>query len=300
MSPEELANLSGWTPNARLCGWRNDGGHYQIGNAIASKFRMPNYADSGEPLLLYKAWHDVLGSEPAYVGQQIGDCVSFGHAHANDLLQCIEISAFGEASEYRETDTEFIYGESRKVAHILSNQDGSYGAAAAKAMLDVGIVSREMLGNQGAYSGKRAKSWGLNGPPSEIEQEANAFRLGSVSRITSWEQLVAAIWNGMPTTVCSNQGFTMTRDDQGFCIPHGQWGHCMFCAGLRFDRPGGLICQSWGPNVPDGPTDLEQPSFSFWVDKEVLVRMLALGDSWALSRAPEFVKRELPHYWRTW
>ena len=44
-----------------------------------------------EPVLLYKAWSDVLGKYPDYVAQQIGDCVSFGHGHGNDLLQCIEI-----------------------------------------------------------------------------------------------------------------------------------------------------------------------------------------------------------------
>ena len=70
------------------------------------------------PILLYKAWYDVLGKDPAYPAQQIGDCVSFGHGHANDLLQCVEI-ALGEPAEFRETDTEFLYAASREVAGIL-------------------------------------------------------------------------------------------------------------------------------------------------------------------------------------
>ena len=73
------------------------------------------------PTLLYKAWHDVFGKDPDYPAQQIGDCVSFGHGHANDLLQCIEI-ALGEPADLRETDTEFIYATSRDVAGILRCQ----------------------------------------------------------------------------------------------------------------------------------------------------------------------------------
>jgi len=79
------------------------------------------------PTFLYKAWHDVLGKDPDYPAQQIGDCGSFGYGHANDLIQCIEI-ALGESADYHETDTEFIYATSREVAGILGAGDGSYGA----------------------------------------------------------------------------------------------------------------------------------------------------------------------------
>jgi len=102
----------------------------------------------------------VLGKDPDYSAQQIGDCVSFGHGHSNDLLQCIEI-ALGEPADLREPDTEFIYATSRDVAGILGASDSSYGAAAVKAMTSIGLVSREMLGDQAAYSGKRAKAYAV-------------------------------------------------------------------------------------------------------------------------------------------
>lgn len=182
-------------------------------------------AADGDPILLYKAFTDVLGKFPGYPAQQIGDCVSFGHGHGNDLLQCIEI-ALGEPSEYRETDTEFIYGESRKVAGILGPFDGSYGSAAVKAMTTVGVVSREMLGGDGAYTGSRAKSWGRTGPPSSVEQLAAPYKLGGAALVKTWDELLAAMKNGYPVTICSDQGFTMTRDSNGFCQPRGSWGHC--------------------------------------------------------------------------
>ena len=71
----------------------------------------------------------------------------------------------------------------------------------------------------------------------------------------------------------------------------------MLIAGVRFDRPGACVLQSWGPGVPAGPRALDQPSFSFWADRGVVERILAGGDSWALCRAPEFVARTLPEHW---
>lgn len=278
-------------------GWIDDGGHHAVAATIFEQIYLDApHGEPTQPILLYKAWKDVLGKYPDYPAQAIGDCVSFGHGHAVDLLQCVEI-ALGEPSEYREVSTEFIYGESRKVSGHLGWADGSYGSAAVKSLIDCGCVSRELLGNNGAYSGKRAKDWGYYGPPADVESIAKKYKLGSVARVTDWPTLVAAIANGMPTTICSNQGFTMTRDRQGFCLASGHWGHCMMIAGLRFDRPGALICQSWGPTNPSGPLDLDQPSFSFWAERSTVERILAAGDSWALSKAAEFVTKKLPRGW---
>ena len=285
-----------------LCGWR---GVDDLQRSFASHF--PTLAQSAphlmegpaptDPILLYKAWRDVLGKDPAYPAQQIGDCVSFGHGHGNDLLQCIEIGLGGSAV-FQETDTEFIYGTSREVAGILGRQDGSYGAAAVKAMTTVGMVSRTMLGGDGTYSGQRAKAWGLSGPPAAVKSEAGAFKLGSAALVSTWDELVAALRNGYPVTICTSQGFTLDRDADGFCKARGSWGHCMFIAGVRFDRPGACIIQSWGADCPTGPTGLGQPSFSFWADQSVVGRILGEGDSWALSKSPAFQKRDLPPAWK--
>lgn len=248
------------------------------------------------PILLYRAWYDVLGAEPGYPAQEIGDCVSFGHGHANDLLQCVEIG-LGEQAEYRETDTEFLYAASREVAGILDGREGSYGAAAVAAMTTVGMVSREMLGDEGAYSGERARLWGSRGVPPALKSRAAAFKLGSAALVLSWDELVAALANGYPVTICLDRAFAPVRDRDGFCAPEGTLGHCMLVAGARFDRPGACVLQSWGPDNPTGPRTLDQPSFSFWADREVIEQVLAQGDSWALCRAPEFVPRTLPERW---
>ncbi len=155
-----------------------------------------------------------------------------------------------------------------------------------------------MLGTDGAYAGERAQEWGQTGPPHDVELKAAAYKLGSAALVSTWDELVAAITNGYPVTICTDQGFTLTRDPDGFCQASGTWGHCMLLAGVRFDRPGACIIQSWGPDVPTGPTALGQPPFSFWAEKDVIGQILSEGDSWALSKAPAFVQRVLPPAWK--
>lgn len=250
----------------------------------------------GGPILLYKSFRDVLGEYPAYPSQEIGDCVGFSHGHGLDMLQCVEI-ALGTPASYRESSTEFIYAISREVAGILGARDGSYGSAAVSAMATIGVVSREMLGRDGDYRGDRAATWGRDGVPAEIKARASAMRLGAAARITSWGELIAAMKNGYPVTVCSTRGFASERDAEGFCPPEGSWGHCMLICGIRYDRPGACILQSWGEDEPRGPLAFDQPRYSFWADRPIIEDMLAQGDSWALSGAPRFAARELPEHW---
>jgi len=270
-------------------GWIDDPNRH----ALAAT--MPKFAESWKltveptkPALLYKAYLDVLsGQFPPYVAQQIGDCVSQGWGRGNDMLQCVELALGWDQSTYQETYTEFAYGSMRQVGGHLGFFDGSYGSAAAKAAVTVGYVPRSA-----PYSGSTAKSWGRTGPPRELV--ALAKKLGGVARIVDWPGLVSAVCNGMPVAICSNQGFTMTRDRDGFCRASGSWAHCMLIGGVRFDRPGACILQSWGPDNPTGPTSLDQPSFSFWAERNVVEGILAQGDSFALMKAPEFTPRNLP------
>jgi len=252
--------------------------------------------DDGRPILLYRAFLDVLGAYPDYPAQRIGDCVGKGHGHGLDMLQCVEI-ALGEPSEYRESSTEFIYAASREIAGLLRRGDGSYGSAAVQAMTTVGCIPRELIKGGGAYSGDRAKLWGRTGPPPELKAAAGAFKLGAAARVTTWAELVAAMRNGYPVSICSNQGFSLQRDAQGFCAPKGSWAHCMLLGGVRFDRPGACVLQSWGPDSPQGPLADGDPSYSFWADRRTIEAILRQGDSWAMSAAPKFAARPLPARW---
>jgi hypothetical protein len=261
------------------------------------------------PILLYKAWKDLFNDYPSYVAQSIGDCTSFGHAHALDLMQTIDFALANPGKTptpdaVQEVSTEALYGMAREVAGLLGQRtDGCYGFATVKALTEGGAVSRRMLGDQGPYSGRRAKLWGTSGTPAGVKALAARYKLGSAARVGSWDELVAALSQAHPVTICSQMGFTLVRDADGFVQRKGSWGHCMFISGIRFDREGACIVQSWGPDTPTGPRALDQPSFSFWVTRADIEAILSEGDSWALSRAPRFGqsaahRRRLPRSWR--
>jgi hypothetical protein len=216
-------------PVAHLCGWDDHPDRHIIashfGTFASEAPRLMRDAPTGD-ILLYKAYFEVLGHEPTYAAQTIGDCVSHGHGHANDLLQCIEMALDGSDVDYEETFTEYLYAAGRKAGHMLGWGDGCYGSAMVKAMTTGGMLPRAVVSN-GTYDGRRAKQWGYSGPPSDLEVAAAAFKLGNAALVTTWDELRAALGNGYPVTVCSNQGFTMTRNSEGICEASGVWGHCM-------------------------------------------------------------------------
>ncbi len=304
-----------------LGGWRTDGGHKALAAAmpklaqVAPHLMQARAAGDTRPILLYKAWTTLFANPPPYDAQTVGDCVGQGHGHAVDLLQCVEFALAHPGrkptpADIQEVDTEWVYAASREITGQLGRFDGSYGAAAVKAMTEWGLVTRRMLGQAGAYDGRRARAWARSGVPDELKARAARFKLGAAAQVTRWEELEAAISAGHPVTICTAYGFELARDKDGFCrqlecwpMPNGCGGHCMFIAGLRYDRPGACIVQSWGPDTPGGPTSLDQPSFSFWADRDAVERILAEGDSWALSKAPHWGssaarRRTIPAEWR--
>lgn len=253
---------------------------------------------AGKTTLLYKAWKDVNGGKYIdYPAQTIGDCVSQGFAHGVDLLAAVEIAIGKENEEFHEAATESIYGMARVDigGQRGSYSDGAVGAWAAKAVNTLGTVTRAVVG---PYDGQRAKSWGAKGVPAEIKAKAADHKVKTVSLIRTYEELEDALANGYPVPVCSNQGFTLQRDANGFCRPKGSWSHCMLIVGVRNDAtPGACIFQSWGPEMPSGPLSLDQPTNSFWADRRTVASMLAMQDSWALSAFDGYPGRDLPEGW---
>jgi hypothetical protein len=287
-------------PHAHLCAVIRPPGWERIGRSLPTLAQAaPDLEpDPKKTVLLYKCFKEVFSAYPDYPAQQIGDCVSFGHAHANDLLMTVE-AYLGDlpADAIRRTATEFLYGEARKVSGDLGPFDGSYGAAAVKAMTTVGMLSYGQLkdaGESDAYSGSRAKQWGRTGPPAKLEPIAAGYKLGDAALLQSTDDMMRAVQNGHPCTICTAHGFTMTRDADGFCRLSGRWGHCMHVTGYRADKPAFLIGQSWGPDQPGGPLALDQPSWSFWCAVPEMARIIAEGDSFALAGSPGFAPKAMP------
>lgn len=252
-----------------------------------------------EPVLLYRA---LYAASPGWgVGRQgIGDCVSWGWAHGVDIVSAVDFK-LGKNGVWKPVATEPIYGGSRVQARggqPAGYSDGSYGGAAAKWVRDWGVLYREAYpGNDlSSYSSNRAKQWGNSGCPRELEPAARQHPVKTVALVTSFEEAAHAIENGYPVAVCSGQGFASRRDNQGFAAASGSWPHCMCFWGVRYDRPGLLCMNSWGPHWISGPkVPIDQPEGSFWVDASVCTSMLRGRDSFALSSYVGFPPRKLRH-----
>lgn len=289
-------------PTPLLGGWVDDPGRHLVASSMPwgrLQDAAPDLAgdtDGRKNIMLHMAFIDVLGAFPEYPAQQIGDCTGVSGAEATDQTQCIEIALKGDAEEFKHISSEALYGMARELAGMLRGGDGCYGSAIAKALTEGGVVPREVAG---AYSGQRAKEWGRRGVPAEIKQAAAQHKLGAAALVVTLEELDAGLNNGYCGQVCSSQGFTMTRDANGMCQPKGRWDHAMKIMARRFrnNRREYLIGQNWGPNVPSGPLVDNQPNFSFWIDEDVMARMLAARDSYLYSGLNGFPRRDLPSGW---
>jgi hypothetical protein len=247
--------------------------------------------EAGKDTFLYNVFKEVVGKDAPKGPQGIGDCVSWGWSNLVNYLQAMQITLAKRENllvpEYQEIATEATYAFSRVEFGNLdgSYSDGSVGAWAAEAAKKGGYLSRKYLASKGLspdYDKDRAKQWGAKGVPDHFEADARQHVLKNVTQVRSFDEAATFIQNGYPVAVCSNRGFTMTRDSKGFCSPSGVWNHCMLFMACRFgDRPGLCTSQSWGAMTPDGPLVLGQPDNSFWADAKVVDYMLSQGDSFA-------------------
>jgi hypothetical protein len=277
-----------------------------------------------DPALLYEIYREIAGEDDLGV-QGIGDCVSWGFKHLNDYTQAMEIkreinilqesltdNALAKAIEaklfgFEMTSSEVIYALSRVEVggQRGSYRDGSVGAWAAKALERYGSLSYKALKIKGladTYNANRAKSWGATGLPDELEPEAFKHIVSTTSLVTNFQDAAHLVENGYGVAICSNVGFENAgrgsqtrRDAQGFATPRGQWNHCMFLAGVRYDRPGGCIINQWPAGAFDGPLALNQPKNSFWVDEKWINQMLSQRDSWTLSGYQGYPLRPLTY-----
>jgi len=287
-------------------GWRQDEKEVE---ATISRAKLPfmsianqNICGTGEgkTVLLYKVVEAVTGKPFQVLTQAIGDCVSFSFAQCANCLQASEILMKGEYESFEGLHcTEYIYGISRVYIGKgqLGRGDGSVGSWSVEGAAKYGTLLKKKYGSidLSVYSGQRAKEWGYSGPPKELIPIGQKHLVQTYSLISTYEEARDSIANGFPITVCSNQGFSATRDAEGFAKPQGSWPHALAAIGVVDNprRPGILICNSWG-NWNKGPKVQDQPDGSFFVDKDVFERrMLSARDSWAISNFDGYPKQDI-------
>lgn len=248
-----------------------------------------------------RLWVDVLaerGEHLPNVPQQIGDCVSFGTAHAVEFLQYVQMRR-GPPATFRPVYAPFIYGASRITigrAHgSRFSGDGSVGAYAAEAVQQLGI-----LASDGAqvppYSGSIAREWGRSGPPAWAIDQAKPYRVRSIAPVKSAEEARDALCNGYPVIICSDWGTKTIRPQDGRQVARhdGRWMHCMcLCAyDGSSSQPYWYVLNSWGPDAHPAPLQGEPPG-GFWIDRRSIDHIVRSGDCWALSAFDGFPAQDL-------
>jgi len=284
----------------KLCGWIDDPIEIQKVRSRENFKDLSFYnaikdTGQGKIALLHKIYEQVTSKDFPVWDQGIGDCVSFGYALGISTLKAVQI-ANGSGEKYiADVATEPIYGGSRVEiggGRLGCKSDGSLGAWGAKWIKDYGVLLRKNYNedNLSAYSSFKAKNWGCYGVPDNLEVIAKEHPVQTVALVQTYDEARDAIANGYPVVVCSSRGFETKRDNDGFAKPLGTWNHCMCFVAVddQHTRPGLLCCNSWGRDYIFGPKRHGQPDGSFWVDGNVADKMLARGDSYAISSLKGF------------
>jgi hypothetical protein len=233
--------------------------------------------------------------------QSVGCCVGCAFKHCVDVCQAMQIVQ-GRRAEWKPVSVEVIYGGSRvEVGGGRISGDGSIGAWAAKWVKDYGVVPMEKFESADltTFSPARARQFGRSGVPADLEKVARDHPVKGVALVKSWADVKRAVTQGYPVVVCSDQGFRMERDADGFCAPQGTWSHAMAIAGVRSgNREGAFILNSWGDRAHTGPAwPADAPVAGFWVEARVIDRMVRQGDSFALSDLVGFPARDVKPDW---
>ena len=225
--------------------------------------------------------------------QQRGDCVS--HSNKNAILGTMvgEVVA-GQVDEITgrlETIPEIPQagilsgGLSTEVSYWFrgSGGDGWYcGAAANVAIKKAGAVVRKNYPEIGIdltkYSGSLAGKYGRSAPPENIAKELRNNLIRTAAQASSFEAIRDNLGQGRFISSCGGEGFSKTRDKNGFSNRSGRWAHAMQYCGAddrpeiikMYGSPLVLVLNSWGPGWNGGPRDIFDSAKFVPADKKAL------------------------------
>jgi hypothetical protein len=262
------------------------------------QFQLPIQGDG--KMMLYACARKVLGADTKNYPQQIGDCVSFGAKNACEHLICVQAALGLAPDKFRPVFPPYLYGCGRVFIGGQHNsyEDGSVGSWQAGAVQKYGVLASDES-NVPAYSGNVAREWGAKGPSDAFQTLAKVHLVKSAAQMGSWNDVVAAVTNGYPCTVASNQGFNMEPDSDGFHSARGSWAHQMSIIGVdnKYKTPYAIILNSWGDvhgHLKDFDSGEDLPVGTLRVRAETIERMIKQQDTFAFSHMDWFEEQKLP------
>lgn len=243
-------------------------------------------------------WETKVSGKTEYflnLHQLTNDCTANGTAGAIQDRQMVRIVQSGVNEQWKLVATEPLYGGAIVTIMKTRGDNGAYTGAPVKYAMDYGFLERKVYGDIDLtkYSGARTTQWSKTGVPTSLLAEQAKHKIQTAVPITTYEEGCAFMQQGYSIIDGSSQGFSSTRDKDGFCRAQGTWQHCTRFRGKRVGKkPGWLYGQSWGAGMPGGPLtvtlddgrDLDLPEGSFFVAPETVTAMLHQGgEFYALS-----------------
>lgn len=243
---------------------------------------------------LIQPW--VLNKLPARNQGKVGSCTAHATSRCLEYLQLVEINA-GDQEEYNPLSREVIYGLARvQVAKgRWKNQDGATGATISQAVKEYGNIDEKTVGN---YDVERCKLYGSAGCPAEYLPMCANHKCDIV-RVLSVDSALKSLAQGYFINICSAQGFELSRNSEGIAKPSSTpWLHSMACIGAKKLGKNWIFAleNSWGEQSTKGPISDLPHAGCFYIDQDVLGKMLERKDSWAYSSFNGFVKKQIQ--WR--
>lgn len=241
--------------------------------------------------------------------QPRGTCGGRAGSAAGDFVQLIQI-ALGKRAKFHRVSHAAVYYAARKLYSDVGgnwqddNNDGVVSGSVPVALQKVaGYVQRDEDDDQNYYGdGSDDLACQL---AAGMRQDVAAKILSAGSdniiteqiKVSSAQELADGIAAGGIGIGSDMQGFTMSRDRYGRCLPSGTWSHYQIRVSVgKFDfGPGFGYWQSWGKTTPSGNLLKGHPGNCFGVDFATQDRIIKSGNwsvifgmpLWDLEEAPK-------------
>ena len=259
------------------------------------------------------------GAQPG-AAQGRGDCVSHSTVNAAELTLCCDIVS-GEPDE----ETGKIEGppeispEAIKAGLCSSEavywwrghgNDGWVCSHAGRVIVqESGIWLRKNYPEFGfdltRYSSRLAGKWGRSEPPESIKNFGMKHKIRQATELDSFDEVRDFLYQGYGVSTCGGEGWSSTRDSNGFSKRRGGWSHAMAYIGAddrdiikeKYGEPLVLIMNSWGSSWNSGGrrilgTTIDIPQGSFWSKWSDCKRryMVAFSgaDGWPARKLPDW------------
>jgi hypothetical protein len=227
-------------------------------------------------------WHEavrkVLGSDIPPHYQPTGTCGGRAGSRGPELLQTIMIAA-GKRAKFKYVSHAWVYFLARREFGMLGGGDGVADGAVPPVLAKYGMLNRDECPDKdmnGRDSDRYASLWGGGRMSKDDERTftelAKDNLVTAVVQVKSAAEMADAIASGGIIICSDSRGYSMERDNEGFCRAQGTWMHYHVRSGVRVSpsgRKGFDYNQSWNFNVPSGPLLPGCPDNCFGVDWDV-------------------------------